>query len=150
MGSSIIQEKFETIKDLDTAMESAKVEVLGLLKQTVRPEFINRIDDIILFTPLNKKDILKIVDLQLKGLKKMLSKQGIILDATKEALEFLSRQGFDPQYGARPVKRVLQREVLNKLSKEILSGNIKTDSIILLDEFDDTLVFRNQEELINQ
>ncbi len=147
MGSSIIQEKFETVKDLDTAMESAKVEVLGLLKQTVRPEFINRIDDIILFTPLNKKDILKIVGLQLKGLKKMLSKQGIILDATNEALEFLSRQGFDPQYGARPVKRVLQREVLNKLSKEILSGRVKTDSIILLDEFDDTLVFRNQVEL---
>jgi len=149
MGSSIIQEKFDTVKDLDTAMESAKVEVLGLLKQTVRPEFINRIDDIILFTPLNKKDILKIVGLQLKGLKKMLSKQGIILDATNEALEFLSRQGFDPQYGARPVKRVLQREVLNKLSKEILSGRIKTESIILLDEFDDTLVFRNQEELAN-
>ncbi|WP_010229772.1 ATP-dependent chaperone ClpB [Gillisia marina] len=147
MGSSIIQEKFETVKDLDTAMESAKVEVLGLLKQTVRPEFINRIDDIILFTPLNKKDILKIVGLQLKGLKKMLSKQGIVLDATNEALTFLSKQGFDPQYGARPVKRVLQREVLNKLSKEILSGKVKTDSIILLDEFDDTLVFRNQEEL---
>ncbi|RKS53579.1 ATP-dependent Clp protease ATP-binding subunit ClpB [Gillisia mitskevichiae] len=147
MGSSIIQEKFETVKDLDTAMESAKVEVLGLLKQTVRPEFINRIDDIILFTPLNKKDILKIVGLQLNGLKKMLLKQNIVLDATKEALEFLSKQGFDPQYGARPVKRVLQREVLNKLSKEILSGKVKTDSIILLDEFNDTLVFRNQEEL---
>jgi len=147
MGSNIIQEKFETVKDVDTAMESAKVEVLGLLKQTVRPEFINRIDDIILFTPLSKKDILKIVDLQLKGLKKMLLKQGIVLDATKEALAYLSIQGYDPQYGARPVKRVLQREVLNKLSKELLSGKIKTDSIILLDEFDDTLVFRNQEEL---
>ncbi len=147
MGSNIIQEKFETVKDVDTAMESAKVEVLGLLKQTVRPEFINRIDDIILFTPLSKKDILKIVDLQLKGLKKMLLKQGIVLDATKEALAYLSRQGYDPQFGARPVKRVLQREVLNKLSKELLSGKIKTDSIILLDEFDDTLVFRNQEEL---
>ncbi|WP_026839121.1 ATP-dependent chaperone ClpB [Gillisia sp. JM1] len=147
MGSSIIQEKFETVKDLDTAMESAKVEVLGLLKQTVRPEFINRIDDIILFTPLNKKDILKIVGLQLNALKKMLLKQGIVLDATKEALAYLSRKGYDPQFGARPVKRVLQREVSNKLSKEILSGKVKTDSIILLDEFDDTLVFRNQEEL---
>jgi ATP-dependent Clp protease ATP-binding subunit ClpB len=147
MGSSIIQEKFETVKDLDTAMESAKVEVLGLLKQTVRPEFINRIDDIILFTPLNKKDILKIVGLQLNALKKMLLKQGIVLDATKEALAYLSRKGYDPQFGARPVKRVLQREVLNKLSKELLSGRIKTDSMILLDEFDDTLVFRNQEEL---
>ncbi len=150
MGSNIIQEKFETVKDLDTAMESAKVEVLGLLKQTVRPEFINRIDDIILFTPLSKKDILKIVDLQLKGLKKMLLKQGIVLDATKEALAYLSIQGYDPQFGARPVKRVLQREVLNKLSKELLSGRIKTDSIILLDEFDDTLVFRNEEELANK
>ncbi|TVZ28014.1 ATP-dependent Clp protease ATP-binding subunit ClpB [Gillisia sp. Hel_I_86] len=150
MGSPIIQEKFETVKDLDTAMESAKVEVLGLLKQTVRPEFINRIDDIVLFAPLNKKDILKIVGLQLNGLKKMLLKQGIVLDATKEALAYLSRLGFDPQYGARPVKRVLQREVLNKLSKEILSGRVKTDSIILLDEFDDTLVFRNQEELANK
>ena len=150
MGSSIIQEKFDTVKDLDTAMESAKVEVLGLLKQTVRPEFINRIDDIILFAPLNKADILKIVDLQLKGLKKMLLKQNIVLDATKEALEYLSRRGYDPQYGARPVKRVLQREVLNKLSKEILSGRIKTDSIILLDEFDDTLVFRNQPELADK
>ena len=150
MGSSIIQEKFETLKDLDTAMESAKTEVLGLLKQTVRPEFINRIDDIVLFAPLNKKDILKIVDLQLKGLKKMIAKQGIVLDATKEALEYLSKQGFDPQYGARPVKRVLQREVLNKLSKEILSGRITTDSIILLDEFDDTLVFRNQAELADK
>jgi len=150
MGSSIIQEKFETLKDPDTAMESAKEEVLGLLKQTVRPEFINRIDDIILFTPLNKADILKIVDLQLKGLKKMLSTQGIVLDATQEALEYLSKKGFDPQYGARPVKRVLQKEVLNKLSKEILSGNVKSDSIILLDMFDDILVFRNQEELIGK
>jgi ATP-dependent Clp protease ATP-binding subunit ClpB len=150
MGSSIIQEKFETVKDLDTAMESAKVEVLGLLKQTVRPEFINRIDDIILFTPLNKKDILKIVGLQLNGVKKMLSQQGIVLDATKEALEYLSIKGYDPQYGARPVKRVLQKEVLNKLSKEILSGRVKTDSKILLDEFDGTLVFRNQEELANK
>jgi len=147
MGSSIIQDKFDAVKDLDTAMESAKIEVLGLLKQTVRPEFINRIDDIILFTPLSKKDILRIVGLQLDGVKKMLSQQGIVLDATKEALQYLAALGYDPQYGARPVKRVLQREVLNKLSKEILSGRVKTDSIILLDEFDDTLVFRNQEEL---
>ena len=145
MGSHIIQEKFEAVKDMETAMESAKMEVLGLLKQTVRPEFINRIDDIVMFTPLSQKDIKKIVDLQLKSVRKMLGKQGIILDATAEAINFLAEKGFDPQYGARPVKRVVQREVLNKLSKEILSGNIHTDSIILLDEFDNTLVFRNQE-----
>jgi len=147
MGSHIIQEKFDSVKDIDTAMEIAKTEVLALLKQSVRPEFINRIDDIVMFTPLSQQDILKIVNLQLKGIKKMLFKQGIVLDATQEAIKYLANRGFDPQYGARPVKRVIQREVLNKLSKEILSGNVHTDSIILLDEFDDTSVFRNQEEL---
>jgi len=145
MGSHIIQEKFDSVKDIDTAMEIAKTEVLALLKQSVRPEFINRIDDIVMFTPLSQQDILKIVNLQLKGIKKMLFKQGIVLDATEEAIKYLAKRGFDPQYGARPVKRVIQREVLNKLSKEILSGNVHTDSIILLDEFDNTLIFRNQE-----
>ncbi len=149
MGSHIIQEKFENIKDVDTAMETAKTEVLGLLKQSVRPEFINRIDDIVMFSPLTQKDIKEIVGLQLKGVKKMLSKQHIVLDATEEAIEYLAAKGFDPQFGARPVKRVVQREVLNKLSKEILAGSIHTDSIILLDEFNDELVFRNQEELAN-
>lgn len=147
MGSHIIQEKFENMKDPDTAMEAAKTEVLGLLKQTVRPEFINRIDDIVMFSPLTQKDIKKIVGLQLKGLKKMLTKQNIVLDATEEAINYLAAKGFDPQFGARPVKRVVQREVLNKLSKEILAGTIHTDSIILLDEFNEELVFRNQEAL---
>lgn len=147
MGSHIIQEKFENIKDVDTAMETAKTEVLGLLKQSVRPEFINRIDDIVMFSPLTQKDIKKIVGLQLKGVKKMLAKQHIVLDATEEAIKYLAAKGFDPQFGARPVKRVVQKEVLNKLSKEILAGSISTDSIILLDEFNEELVFRNQEEL---
>ncbi|SDR66525.1 ATP-dependent chaperone ClpB [Gramella sp. MAR_2010_147] len=147
MGSHIIQEKFENIKDVDTAMETAKSEVLGLLKQSVRPEFINRIDDIVMFSPLTQKDIKKIVGLQLKGLKKMLAKQHIVLDATEEAIKYLSAKGFDPQFGARPVKRVVQKEVLNKLSKDILAGKIQTDSIILLDEFNEELVFRNQGEL---
>ncbi|MFD0975921.1 ATP-dependent chaperone ClpB [Salinimicrobium gaetbulicola] len=147
IGSHIIQEKFDTVKDVDTAMEASKVEVLALLKQTVRPEFINRIDDIVMFTPLTQNDIKKIVGLQLKGVKKMLDKQGITLDATDEAIENLAGKGFDPQYGARPVKRTIQKEVLNKLSKEILSGKITTESIILLDAFDNNLVFRNQEEI---
>lgn len=147
MGSPIIQEKFDTVKDIDTAMESAKVEVLALLKQSVRPEFLNRIDDIVMFTPLTEKNIRQIVGLQLKGVTRMLAQQGITLDATEEAIQHLAKQGYDPQYGARPVKRVIQREVLNKLSKEILSGKIQTDSIILLDSFDDQLVFRNQEEI---
>jgi ATP-dependent Clp protease ATP-binding subunit ClpB len=149
MGSHIIQDKFETVKDPDTAMEAAKVEVLGLLKQTVRPEFLNRIDDIIMFTPLTKNNIHEIVSLQLKGVTKMLSKQGITMDATVEAINFLADKGFDPQYGARPVKRVIQKEVLNQLSKEILSGKVSTDSIILLDSFDDKLVFRNQSDLVS-
>ncbi|GEQ86630.1 chaperone protein ClpB [Patiriisocius marinistellae] len=148
MGSEIIQQKFETVKDPETAMEGAKVEVLGLLKQMVRPEFLNRIDDIIMFTPLNKDHIKKIVGLQLKGLSKMLTKQGITLDATDEAINYLSEKGFDPQFGARPVKRVIQKEVLNELSKEILSGKVTTDSIILLDSFDSKLVFRNQNDLV--
>ena len=147
MGSDIIQQKFETVKDPDTAMEGAKVEVLGLLRQTVRPEFLNRIDDIVMFTPLNKEDITEIVGLQLKGLTKMLSKQHITLDATDEAIKYLSEKGYDPQFGARPVKRVIQKEVLNQLSKEILAGKITTESIILLDSFNNELVFRNEGEL---
>lgn len=149
MGSDIIQQKFESVKDPETAMEGAKLEVLGLLKQTVRPEFLNRIDDIVMFTPLNKEDIKEIVGLQLKGLTKMLSKQHITLDATEEAVAYLAEKGFDPQFGARPVKRVIQREVLNRLSKEILGGKITTDSIILLDSFNDELVFRNEGDLVN-
>jgi len=151
MGSSIIQEKFENLKgDVESAIEAAKVEVLGLLKQTVRPEFINRIDDIVMFTPLNEGNIKEIVGLQLKSITKMLALQNITLDATPEAISYLSKKGFDPQFGARPVKRVIQKEVLNQLSKEILSGKVTTDSIILLDSFDGQLVFRNQTELANQ
>ena len=148
MGSHIIQEKFESVKDPDTAMEGAKVEVLALLKQQVRPEFLNRIDDIIMFTPLTRTDIKEIVGLQLKGVSKMLAKQNITIDATEEAIVYLAEKGFDPQFGARPVKRVIQREVLNELSKEILSGKVTTDSIILIDSFEDGLVFRNQTDLV--
>lgn len=145
MGSTIIQEKFENLQGgLEAATEAAKTEILGLLKATVRPEFLNRIDEIVMFTPLTTANIHEIVGLQLKGLTKMLANQNITLDATPEAVEYLSIKGFDSQFGARPVKRVIQREVLNKLSKEILSGNIQTDSIILLDSFDGALVFRNQ------
>ena len=144
MGSDIIQEKFDNLKgSIEAATEAAKVEVLGLLKQTVRPEFINRIDEIVLFTPLTNADIRNIVSIQLKGVTKMLAHQQITLDATPEAIDYLAEKGFDAQYGARPVKRVIQREVLNELSKDILSGKITSDSIILLDSFDGKLVFRN-------
>lgn len=150
MGSHIIQEKFENLKgSVEAATEAAKVEVLGLLKQTVRPEFINRIDEIVMFTPLTSANIKQIVGIQLKSVTKMLALQNITMDATPEAIDYLAQKGYDPQFGARPVKRVIQREVLNQLSKEILSGNVTTDSIILLDSFDGKLVFRNQSELVN-
>jgi ATP-dependent Clp protease ATP-binding subunit ClpB len=145
MGSDIIQEKFENIKgSVEAATEIAKTEVLGLLKQTVRPEFINRIDEIVLFTPLSTENIRQIVSIQLKNVTKMLAHQQITMDATQEAIDYLAQKGFDPQFGARPVKRVIQREVLNALSKDILAGKITTDSIILLDSFESNLVFRNK------
>jgi ATP-dependent Clp protease ATP-binding subunit ClpB len=149
MGSQIIQDKFENLKSsVEAATEAAKVEVLGLLKQTVRPEFINRIDEIVMFTPLTNANIAQIVGLQLKSVTKMLAQQAITMDATPEAISYLSQKGYDPQFGARPVKRVIQREVLNALSKEILSGKITTDSIVLIDAFDNQLVFRNQSEFV--
>ncbi len=150
IGSQIIQDKFENLKgSIEAATEAAKEEVLGLLKQTVRPEFINRIDEIVMFTPLTNANIAQIVGLQLKSVKKTLALQGITLDATPEAIGYLSDKGYDPQFGARPVKRVIQRDVLNELSKEILSGKITTESIVLIDAFDGKLVFRNQGELVN-
>jgi len=148
MGSQIIQEKFENTDDIYSASEAARVEVLGLLHKTIRPEFLNRIDDIIMFTPLNQENIREIVKLQLDGLKKVLNKQNIVLEATEEAIDFLAEKGYDPQFGARPVKRTIQKEVLNNMSKSLLSGEIKADSVVLLDAFDSKLVFRNQNDLV--
>ncbi len=150
MGSNIIHERFNATKDIDSAIEAAKVDVLAILKQSVRPEFLNRIDDIIMFTPLSKENISDIVGLQLKGVTKMIAQQGITFDATPDAVAYLAEKGYNPEYGARPVKRVIQKEVLNELSKELLSGRITTDSIILLDAFDDKLVFRNQGDLVTE
>jgi ATP-dependent Clp protease ATP-binding subunit ClpB len=149
MGSAIIQEKFDTLNGpIEATTEAAKTEVLGLLKQIVRPEFINRIDEIVMFTPLTNANIREIVGLQLKGVIKMLAQQQITLDATTEAIDYLAQKGYDPQYGARPVKRVIQREVLNQLSKEILAGKVTAESIILLDCFEDQLVFRNESDFV--
>lgn len=145
MGSQIIQETFEKYpNDTERAIDESRDEVLQLLKETVRPEFLNRIDDIIMFTPLNAKNIRSIVKLQLQSLFRMVAKEGILLDATDEAIDYLAQKGFDPQFGARPVKRTIQKGVLNKLSKEILSGTVQRDAVILLDAFDNQLVFRNQ------
>ncbi len=145
MGSQIIQEKFDNAgNDIQSATESAKIEVLNLLKQSVRPEFLNRIDEVVMFTPLTQQNIRKIVELQLRNVSKILAHQNITMDATPEAIDYLAFKGYEPEFGARPVKRVVQREVLNELSKEILAGKITTDSIIILDSFDNKLVFRNK------
>ena len=146
MGGHVIQENFENI-DMDhreQVIETTKIDVLGLLRKNIRPEFLNRIDEIIMFTPLNRNEVAKIVQLQIDLLTKLLAEKGIKLSITEEALESLARQGFDPQFGARPIKRVIQRKVLNELSKEILSGKVTANSSILLDAFDDKLVFRNK------
>jgi len=143
LGSELIQETYENIQDVEEAAEQSKTKVLELLRTSIRPEFINRIDDIVMFSPLNMDDIAKIVQLQIQQIAARLSQQNIGLDSTPEAIEWLAKKGFDPQFGARPVKRALQTHVLNALSKELLSGNISSQKNILIDAFDDALVFRN-------
>ena len=145
MGSSLIRENFEkmTPETHDQVVDETKVQVLELLKKTIRPEFLNRIDDIIMFTPLNEEEIRKIVTLQLNSVKKMLAQNGIALEFTDAALAFISDKGFDPQFGARPVKRVIQKYVLNELSKELLSGTVNKDRPIIIDSDGSGLVFKN-------
>jgi ATP-dependent Clp protease ATP-binding subunit ClpB len=135
IGSHIIQENFEKINDSNyfDVLESTKDEVLALLKKSVRPEFINRIDEIIMFRPLSKADIRKIVEIQFKLIQKRLMESGVKLDISEEALDRLAKLGYDPQFGARPLKRVLQREILNELSKQILSGKVNKDSVIFVE-----------------
>ncbi len=148
LGSPIIQENFENITEENEQeiVEKTKIEVFDLLKQTLRPEFINRIDEIVLFQPLNKKEIGKIVKYQLSGFNKMLEKKGIVLTATEDAIEYLMNKGYQPAFGARPLKRVLQQEVLNQLSKEILAGKVHDNDRITLDYFEETgLIFRPTE-----
>jgi len=146
MGAHIIQENFKNMEmdNREGIVEKTKDDVMDVLRKTIRPEFLNRIDEIIMFTPLNKEEVSKIVNLQLIGLTKMLKEKQIIFSFTEEAVKSLSEKGYNPQFGARPIKRVIQREVLNELSKEILAGKITAESHILLDAFDDKLVFRNK------
>jgi len=126
LGSHLIQENFEKITEMnvDEVVSQTKEEVFSLLKQTLRPEFLNRIDETVLFQPLNKKEIGKIVMYQLRGFNEMLAKRGILMTATDDAVAYITNKGYDPSFGARPLKRVLQQEVLNKLSKEILAGTV--------------------------
>jgi ATP-dependent Clp protease ATP-binding subunit ClpB len=132
IGSHLIQEKFEKYTDTnkEEVMAEAKTSVMELLKRSIRPEFLNRIDDVVMFTPLTREDVRRIVDLQFIDIQAKLSEQGISISATDDALDWLSQLGYDPQYGARPLKRVIQRKILNELSKEILMGTIKKDSKI--------------------
>ena len=145
LGSHIIQEKFENLNDdnRDMLMEEAKQDVFTLLKKTIRPEFLNRIDETIMFTPLSKNEVNKIVKLQLKILQKMLSTKNINIEFDDNAIEWLSDKGFDPQFGARPIKRVIQKDVLNLLSKEILKGNISSDNKIIITLEEGKIVFKN-------
>ena len=145
MGSQVIRENFANITDdnREETIEKTKEEVLDMLKQTIRPEFLNRIDEIIMFTPLNEREIEEIVGIQVNGIKKMLAKNGVTLDITPEALSYLAKEGYNPEFGARPVKRVLQRMVLNRLSKDILAQKVDRKHPIIIDCKDDELIFRN-------
>ncbi len=145
IGSNVIQENFTYLNDEnhDEVVAKTKNELFELLRRTIRPEFLNRIDEIIMFTPLSRNEIGAIVQLQFKQLQDTLNEMGISIKATDAALEWLGQLGYDPQFGARPLKRVIQKKVLNELSKQILSGKINKDSNIKLDEFDHNFVFLN-------
>ena len=149
IGSHLIQDNFKDLTDLnrDHVVAKTKGELFELLKQTIRPEFLNRIDELIMFTPLNRDELRDIVSLQFKGVQTTLSEMGIEIEASDEALDWLSQLGYDPQFGARPLKRVIQKRILNELSKEILSGKIDKDSKIKLDVFDNQFVFLNNEQI---
>ena len=145
IGSPVIQENLEhvTEKNRDEVFDRTRRQVFELLKKTIRPEFLNRIDEIIMFKPLTKDEIQTVVEIQLGIIQKMLGKNDIRLRATKKAIQFIATQGFDPQFGARPIKRVIQKNLLNELSKMILEGNVNKDKEIVVDEKEGTLIFRN-------
>jgi ATP-dependent Clp protease ATP-binding subunit ClpB len=146
MGSQIIQENFEKVteKNKDEVVEKTKEEVMLLLKQTIRPEFLNRIDEVIMFQPLMKKEIRGIIKIQLDNLKQLVAQIGINLQFGEYALDYLAENGYDPQFGARPLKRLIQKEIVNQLSKKILAGDVDKTKPVLVDVFDGTVVFRNE------
>lgn len=145
MGSQVIRENFANITDDNHSevVEKTKEQVLDMLKQTIRPEFLNRIDEIIMFTPLNEREIEEIVGIQVNGIKRMLAKNGVVLDVTPAALSYLAKEGYNPEFGARPVKRVIQRMVLNRMSKDILAQKVDREHPIIIDVKDDELIFKN-------
>ncbi|MFT3948131.1 MAG: ATP-dependent chaperone ClpB [Agriterribacter sp.] len=147
MGSQVIQDNFENVTEAnkEEVVERTKVEVMNLLKQTIRPEFLNRIDDVIMFQPLMKKEIRGIINIQLNQLKDLLANNGIEIEFTGYAIDYLADNGYDPQFGARPLKRLIQKEIINQLSKRILAGDIDKSGPVLVDVFDNTVVFRNEQ-----
>ena len=146
MGSQIIQTNFENVNEnnKEEVVENTKREVMDLLRQTIRPEFLNRIDEVIMFQPLLLKDIKEIIRIQLNDLKEQMAKSGVLLEFTDYALDYLAENGFDPQFGARPLKRLIQKQIVNQLSKKLLSGTIDKTKPVLVDVFDGTVVFRNE------
>jgi ATP-dependent Clp protease ATP-binding subunit ClpB len=145
MGSNVIRENFAGITDAnrDEVIENTKNEVLEMLKSSIRPEFLNRIDEIIMFTPLNENEIKEIVSIQVESIKKLLATNGVTLEVTPAALSYLAKEGYNPEFGARPVKRVIQRMVLNRLSKDILAQKVDREHPIIIDAVGDDLTFRN-------
>lgn len=145
LGSSYIQSQFEKINDQnhDQVVAETKTEVMNMLKKTIRPEFLNRIDEIIMFQPLNKDQIEQIVRLQINGIKKMLEENGVTLQMSDQAIDFIATAGYDPEFGARPVKRAIQRYLLNDLSKKLLSQEVDRSKPIIVERSGDGLAFRN-------
>jgi len=146
IGSHLIQDAFENVTDstIEDATEKAKVEVMNLLRQTIRPEFLNRVDEIIMFHPLLKKEIRSIINIQLKQLERLVAENSIHLTFSDYLVDFLAENGYDPQFGARPLKRLIQKEIVNQLSKRILAGDIDKSKPVLVDVFDGMVVFRNE------
>ena len=146
IGSHLIQEAFEKVneRNVDDVTEKAKTDVMLLLRETIRPEFLNRVDEILMFRPLMKKEIRGIIRIQLANLVKLVAENGIQLEFSDYALDYLAENGYDPQYGARPLKRLIQKEIVNKLSKKILAADINKTLPVLVDVFDNTVVFRNE------
>jgi ATP-dependent Clp protease ATP-binding subunit ClpB len=146
IGSHIIQENLEkaNVDNRDKIWNQTKAQVFNLLKKTIKPEFLNRIDEIIMFQPLNEEEVRKIVENQLKDIQKMLEKNNIKISVTKKAIDYIAKVGFDPQFGARPIKRVIQKNILNELSKIILQEKVDKSSVIVVDEKNGGLIFKNK------
>ena len=146
IGSHLIQDAYDKAvpSEMEKAAERARTDVMNLLRQTIRPEFLNRVDEIIMFQPLNRKEVRKIIEIQLKGLQRLVQDAGIELHFTPYALDFLAENGYDPQFGARPLKRLIQKEIVNQLSKRILAGDIDKSKPVVVDVFDGIVVFRNE------